>query len=293
MNINTRILAAGFLSIFLLASSAFSQEAPNSDAATLPSPGVFVFRQQFRLTEFDKNDPLGHNRDVTEYQLLTRLSYGIAKDLSVTLDAPVSLRRIDESLSTDYTDDFGLDDGLISLKWRPIKFDTGPIDTTRIAFTLGTYLPWGNPSKESGSPFSSGSFDPVVGVVMTSIRGRHGVNLGARYRLNFGDPDDGSHPEPTGPGMSHADAIYADASYVYRLYPQAFTADHSDGVYFTAELNGVYETNGDTEVLASPGLMYETQNFTLETGLQLPAYQKVDNRLSVDWVFVFGVRVQW
>jgi hypothetical protein len=277
----------------LFSSVALAQEAPNSDAATLPSPGVFMLRQQFRVTNYDSSDPLNHQRDITDYTLMTRLSYGFARDWSINFEQPITFRRIDEARSTDYNDSFGAVDGKIWLKWRPLKWDHAAIDTTRVAFTAGVSLPWGEDSERSGSSFSSNSFDPFFGVVMTHIRGRHGVNLGARYRVNFGDDDLKGHPHTVGPGMTKHDLVNLDASYVYRLWPQSFTADSHGAVYWTTELNSVIETNSDHELFLSPGLMYEASSFTLETSLQVPVWQEIEERSKTDWSWVFGVRVQW
>ena len=40
------------------------------------------------------------------------------------------------------------------------------------------------------------------------------------------------------------------------------------------ELNGLYETNGDNELLLSPGIQYVTQRWILEATVQLPVWQE-------------------
>jgi hypothetical protein len=174
-----------------------------------------------------------------------------------------------------------MDDALLTLKWRVWQHDFGPIDTSRVALIFGTSLPWGD------NDFSSGSFDPVVGAVWSLIAGRNGVNASFRYRFNSGQRD---QPYIT-PGTGGEDALFFDATYLYRLSPAEFTADNSGGAwYFITELNAVVEMSGDTTWLIAPGIMYEASRLALELSVQLPVYQHASLRPEIDYTVTIGFR---
>lgn len=261
--------------LLLLASPARSQEPVNSTAATLPAPGVCIVVERAQAIGYG-DDPTPLQRDVFDLASVTTINVGIVRDVGLSLAVPL-LHRDDGAGG----DRFGVDDGMLTLKWRLWQHDFGPIDTSRVALIFGTSLPWGV------DEFSSGSFDPVVGAVWTLIAGRHGVNASCRYRFNSGSRDE---PYIT-PGTGGEDAVFFDAAYLYRLSPAEFTVDNSGGAwYLIAELNGVAELNGDTTWLLAPGVMYEASRLALELSVQIPVYQDVSLRPEIDYTVTLGFR---
>ena len=56
-------------------------------------------------------------------------------------------------------------------------------------------------------------------------------------------------------------------------------------------MNGAYETNGDNEVLISPGILYEAVSWAFEASVQLPLARDLDHRPETDFSVLFGVRL--
>lgn len=268
--------------VALFTSHAAAQEALNMDAATQPSPGVVYLYERARMTRYNSSpvqqDGSPGADSTMRFQLDTTILAGLTKNLALVATIPIE-RREERAAGSQLDADFGLADPEILLKYRFYKSDTGGIDTLRIAAIAGAEIPSGDGN------FTSGSVDPIIGLAATVIRGRHGLNAAARYKLNTGgDRDDnlgGDGPD---------DALRYDASYLFRLAPGAWKPGSDAGLYAVAELNGLYETCGDNEILFSPGLLLEGRTWAGEIGARLPIYEDVHDRASVEWGFVAGVR---
>jgi hypothetical protein len=271
-------LAAG--AILALAPLAAAQEAMYTEAATMPSPGVFVLREQVHFFQFGTNYDAG-TRQTQYVESETGLSYGLARDWAVTFNIPVQFRWT-ESLSTGNTDyDKGVEDLDLMLKYRFYKDDSGGIDTARAALFGGASFASGD-----DSDFSSGSINPFIGVVLTIVKGRHGFDFDTSFKWNTGgDPDDNFG------GDGPSDAFRYNAAYLYRIDPPLYTSTTKGAWYVTAELNGLYETNGDNEIRFSPGLMYEGRRLALEFMAQLPFIENVRHRAELDFAIGMGVRL--
>jgi hypothetical protein len=284
---NTAILLP--LCMALAAPAAWAQEAIQTDAATQPSVGSFVLRQQIRFTSL-KNDPALHENIQSEWESRTSLSYGITPTLSITASLPLLLRerRVGpETPPERETTTFGVGDIPVMLKYRIFHRDTSPVDTTRFSLMAGAELP------SFDRPFSSESVDPIVGAVLTAIRGRHGFNQAVQYKFNTGGAVH-SHPHDRRygmmPGDGPDDALFYDSAYLFRVDPAVYTAGTHAATYAVLELNGVYETNGDNEILLSPGLLYEARTWAGEISVQFPIVQDVDRRPEVRYSVVAGLR---
>jgi hypothetical protein len=290
---------------------AIAQQPINSEAAVQPSAGHFLLREQFKYMELGR-DPTGFEREVKEYIASTELTYGLTGRLALTAYVPVIWQSVDSSLAdttggggggggggghdghggfpipTDPTaslphalgSDFGLDDITIGFKWRVYKHDFGPIDTVRIAVLGALELPTGEDA------FSSDSVDPIIGAAATYIHGRHGANASLQWKFNTGE-----HLYPVRGGMGADDALFYNASWLFRILPDHYEATTKSATYFILELNGIYETNGDDEILISPGIMYEHKHLAIELGVQLPIYQEMDHRPKTDFAVVAGIRL--
>ena len=260
------------------AGAALAQEAMYTAAATMPSPGTGIVRPQLHIYRFGEN-PTTDVESTTIYEAETSIAYGIARDFAGYLVVPLQY-EVDELENGDEDDDKGVDDLEAMLKWRFYKDDSGGLDTLRAALIVGAAFASGD-----DDDFSSGSVNPRVGAVVTSVQGRHGFNQDLSYQWNTGgDAEDNFGGE--GPD----DAIRAGSAYVYRIAPVAYTADSKGAWYLTAEVNTLYETGGDVDVRFAPGIMYEGWRWAIEVMGQLPIYQDVDERPEFEWGIGVGVR---
>jgi hypothetical protein len=258
--------------------SVLAQEAMYTAAATMPSPGVSVIREQIHYYRFGGNPNTGADH-TDQLEFLTSWQFGLDRGLSLTLDVPIEFRNTVDNDTDDR--DKGVRDIDLMLKYRVYQHDTGGIDTFRIALMGGVSFASGD-----DHDFSSQSANPHLGVVFTEVRGRHGFNQEIHYYFNTGGDEDSNYGNE-GP----ADALRLNASYLFRIAPETYTSDTKGAWYVTAELNYMYETNADHDLRFSPGLMYEGRRFAFEVMSQLPVWQDVDHRPKL--VFGIGVGVRF
>jgi len=261
----------------LAASAVHAQESPNVPAATQPSVGSFYLRERLHYVALS-DDPSPADREVDKFVSTTSLAYGLARAWSVSLEVPLAYERSDAA-GDGTTGAFGLNDLSLTVKWRPWQHDLGPVDSLRFALFGGVEVPSGD------GDFSSHSFDPFIGGVFTGIMGRHGVNAAVTYKHN-----DGRTTHTTRAGDGTADALRCDGSYLFRLRPAAYGAHTTAATYLTLEVNSLYETNGDSEVIVGPGILYEARTFAFEATLGLPVLRAADERPTTELIVALGVR---
>ncbi len=267
------------IAVLLPGQRAIGQEATNTPAATQPGVGSWYLRHRVQYLRL-RDDPSPQQRDIDKVLSTTSLTYGITRDLSATLAVPVALSVEDPSGPAGTDTDFELGDADLSLKWRPFQRDLSPVDSVRLAFFGGVEVPTGT------GDLGSDSWDPYVGSVFTTILGRHGFNQSISYKFNTGGEE---FSVVAGDGPSNA--LRYDTAYLFRLDPAEYTADTTAATYLTLELNGLYETNGDNEILFGPGLLYEARTFALEATVGLPIVQDIDHRPSTDIRVTLGFRL--
>lgn len=270
------LLAVGVAAI---ASGAAAQEAMYTEAATMPSPGVSVVRPLLNFSKFG-SDPDGQTSETERVELNTTYQYGIARAWSLRMEVPLMFEDRDSKDGTDESDS-GVEDLDLTLKWRVYKNDDVGVNTVRVALLGGAAFASGD-----DKDFSSQTINPHVGAVVTVVRGRHGFNQELTYRLNTGQDD----VENTGGGKGPDDAFYYNTAYLYRIAPSEYASDTKGAWYITAELNGLYETNGDNEIRVGPGLMYEAWDFAFELMGQLPVVSDLDERAELDFSIGAGFR---
>lgn len=271
------LLALG-LALLAPASLACGQEATNTPAATQPGVGKWYLRQRLQYLKLG-DDPSPENRDIDKVVATTALTYGIARELSATLTLPLTLSFEDPAGSAGVDTEFGAGDASLSFKWRPFQWDLNPVDSVRVAFFGGVEAPTGT------GDLGSHSWDPFAGVVFTSILGRHGFNQALSYKFNTGG-DEFNTVAGDGPD----DSLRYDTSYLFRLDPVEYSADTTAATYLTLEFNGLYETNGDNEILFGPGILYEARTFAVEATIGFPIVHDVDHRPSTDLMVTLGFR---
>lgn len=263
-----------------LTAPVFAQEPINADAAPMPSPGHVTVREQFRFVRLSLDEgPRDRQSDIDDFQMRTTVNVGLVRDVSLSLRNSVIFR--DQSFDRTSRDDReqGVGDVTLLAKWRVWRRDSGPVDTARLALLGGADI------RSGDAPFTSDAYNPIVGAAYTQISGRHGFNAALSYTFTTDGAADATYA-----GMSTADVLRYDAAYLYRLAPSAWSADTKGAWYGMVELNGVYETNGDNEILLSPGLMYEAVTWALELSVQLPVWQDIGFRAETDYTFVIGLR---
>ena len=266
-------VAVGVLS----ACRAGAQEVTHTPSATAPSPGVLMARQLAHFMRFSgsrADGPFTVNQWVSEHVI----AMGVTPDLTAMVHVPLLYRDFNEP-ATSRGESTGIGDTTLMAKYRFYQDDRGAIATTRMSLLLGVEVP----TYDEG--FSSDSFDPLVGVAVTALEGRHGWGAYLQYKWNTGDRDD-----PIDFGDQAADAVRLDGSYLYRLAPDAYTATTQASSYLMLEVNGRYETNGDWEVLFSPGVLYEAKRWAVEVSVRVPVAQALDHRPEPRWGLTVGVR---
>ena len=259
--------------------AACAQEAMYTQAATMPAPGNFIIREQIHFFQYGQN-PVSGEKQEDLYVLENSLSVGLARALAVTITVPVVVKET--TLATgDGEWDYGVEDIDIMFKYRVYMDNTGGVDTTRIAILGGADVTSGD-----NRDFASQSVNPMIGAVFTKVMGRHGINQDLMYTFNTG----GTAGRNNG-GEGPDDALAFNSAYVYRIDPVAYTADSQGAWYVTAEINGLYETNGDVELRWSPGFMYEGRRFGFEVMAQFPLWNDLSERAELDLGLGVGVRL--
>ncbi len=278
---NARLAGAAGLLVAALGLPALGQEAMYTQAATTASPGTFILREMVHFYRFGFNPQNGDER--TEKIIVdTSLQIGLARGFSLTVETPYEITRRELPEPPAGPGNSDLDSGIrdvdLTLKYRIYQDDSGGIDTLRVALFGGVMIDTPGLDEINAHPH--------VGVVLTKVFGRHGVNFDTSYTLTTGgDRDDNFFG-----GEALADAWKYNAAYLYRLWPDAFESDSTGALYFTAELNGTVETNGDNDLKFSPGLMFEGRRFGLEIMGQVPVYTNVTHRGELDFGIGVGVR---
>jgi hypothetical protein len=263
----------------LLIPDAAGQQSSDMPAAVQPGFEVPIVRQLVKYRRYDDPRPAGFGQiDGLEYE--TTLAYGVGRYSAVMVHVPTMFYDLENPAADPEADGFGIDDIDLMFQHRFYQEDVGPIETRRAVLLAGVEVP----TYDEG--FSSESFDPLLGVAYTRIDGRHGFNASALWKFNTGT-DDGFAIEF---GDLKHDALQLDGSYLYRLAPEAYTAETLGSHYAQLQLLGRYETNGDMQLMFAPGWMYEGRQWAFEATVHLPVWQELDQRADLEWGVNLGLR---
>lgn len=262
-----------------LSPAASAQEAINTIAPTQPAVAGVITKTQLRFTKFG-SDPTGLDRSGSEMRIENDLIVGVTPKLSLSFSVPLVHRSMSLRNSDDNLNATGFGDLALTFKYRIWQQDPGPVDTRRLALYAGTIAPTGD------SDLSPQAWNPYIGAVFMAITGRHGFNQSASWTFTTGSMDD-----PVSVGQSLADVLSLDSAYLYRIEPVAYSSDFVASLYGVLELNTTWETNGDLEILFSPGLLYEAPSFAIEAGIQVPLVSEIDHRMKTDISIVVGLRI--
>jgi hypothetical protein len=265
--------------IVSLTSAARAQTPIFSFGAMQPSTGTGVLHEMLLYRKLGDHPRTGE-RGADEYIALTQIAYGIRSDIGLQIDVPVVYRDIDGGNRGDDDDNLNIADSSVLIKYRIYQQDPAPTETIRFSLVGGLQIP-GNSDYTMDA--SSDALDPIIGAVFSTVRGRHGFNADLLYEFYTGDDED----------EGASDSVHYGASYLFRISPQAYTAQSSGSLYAVAELDGFYDTNGDNELFFSPGLMYESRKYTLDAGLMIPIWQDLDYRAETEIIVAIGVRLSF
>lgn len=270
--------AAAVVAVLGACAAAHAQQGTTAEATPQPGKDRFSFRQTLHVISF-RDDPSDLDRSGTELRATTNVVYGLTGSVALSFSLPLVYRYTDFGDGSD-SNDKGIADPTLLVRWRVWQDDSAAVDTRRIVLLAGMELPSGD------DPFTSDSFDPIIGAVYSMISGKHGFNASLQWKFTTGGMRD-----PISPGETTADLLRYDAAYLYRLAPEVYAADTAASVYAQLELNGYYETNDDHEVFLSPGLLYEGTTWAAEISVQLPVARRLDHRPERDWILVVGFRL--
>ncbi|MEM7627591.1 MAG: hypothetical protein AAF333_18500 [Planctomycetota bacterium] len=273
------VFAGVFAFAAFLPPSAYAQQSTDMPAAVQPGWEVFVVRQETQYMRMDDPRPDGFG-SIDMFEFETTLAYGLGRTSALMVHVPLMYWDLEDATPAPDAQGFGVDDITVMYQHRFYREDVGPIETRRAVLLTGLEVP----SFDEG--FSSESFDPLIGVAYTRIDGRHGLNASALWKFNTNANDDFEIEF----GDSSADALKLDGSYLYRLDPEAYTAQTTGSHYFQAQALGRYETNGDWQVMFAPGWMYEGRQWAFEATVHLPVLQELDSRAELEWGVNLGVR---
>lgn len=272
--ITTRSIVAGPLVVLTalggLSTATHAAGLHTNVALTPPLDGT-ILRLQFRYTRLF-NDPTSLDREVHLSVQPITLVYGATPNLALIGTLPIIHRKI-EFGSGATKRDTGIGDIPLLVKYRFFQ-DDKPQQTTRWAMIGGAEVP------TFDDPFSSESFDPIIGTVWTHQRLDWWIDWDVLYKFN------------TAGGIAGDDEIRADVAASLTLLSGESVNRGPWSLYAIGEINAKYITDGSAQVFASPGIQLFTSRWVVEAGVQLPVYQDMKSpRLETDFTFVLSVRI--
>jgi len=258
------------------ATSSSAQSPIIGFGAMQPAKGHFYTHVMPFYRQFDGNEST-QDRDVRQVSIAAQVSYALLSNVAVTLDVPFYFNHLDPSSIATGDSSTGFGDMSLLAKWRFWQHDTGPTDTLRLALLGGIQIPGGTTSYLDST---EEGWNPLLGAVFSAVQGRHGGNFSALWEFNT---EGESQPEG---------GLRCDLSYLFRLAPEAYGEETSHAAwYLVAELNGLYETNGNQQLFFSPGLMYEATWYTLDISVMLPVVQELKDRPDLEIAVGVGLRL--
>jgi hypothetical protein len=248
----------------------------NTDVALTPHKGGSIFRLQYSYSEADGRDQV---QQVNTSGVRATYVFGLKQNLALFLSVPYANSQVDRLVpelgrieeAHDGIADFG-----VMAKYRFWQHDPRPLETARWAVLGGLNV------RSGDSDFSSDSYDPILGTVFTWRRDRNLLNADVIYQFN------------TGRDRHRHDVLRYDLAHSYRIFPASSERVTNYEWNAVTELNGRYTADGSHEVFLSPGLQLVTEQWVLETSIQLPVIQDLaGNGPETEYRLVVGLRFQW
>ena len=264
--------------LVLLCSAHANAAGINTDTGLLPREGGSIFRLQFRYTDIE-HDPSPANRRIRNYSVPLTVVYGLREDTSLFFTAPYIHRDVDftdpDSGRRSKTTSDGIGDLTFFVKRRFWRKDA-VLGTFRWAGIGGIQL------RSGDREFSSDSYDPLVGTVVSWVEGRHWLDADLVYQFN------------TGRDAAGIDSVRYDLAYSYRLFPEQYGPGQSWEFRPVAELNGEYGVDGSHRLFLSPGLQFTKGRVTVEASIELPVVQHLTgSQPDEKFRLVIGMRLHF
>lgn len=267
------------------------------DTALPVTEGEGIIRVQASYIS-STNDPSSQNRKLTVSMSSLALGYGMTDRLAVFAIAPI----IDKELKSnaEKRDSSGLGDISLITRYTLWKSDRQG-ETLRVAPFAAIKTPTGNDNEKDSmgrlpQPLQpgSGSWDPSIGVILTSQTLQRQIDASASYTFNTKAND-----------FKFGDMARFDLSYQHRLWPRALEKGVPAFVYGVMESNliwqgkneadGVDDSNsGGTTWYLTPGIQYVTKRSVVEGAVQIPVVQELNgDALKNDFVGIISFRANF
>ena len=269
-------VAVLFTLILTWSGSAWTQAFPiHSDVALQPAEDQWIYRTQLRLRDFEIDGTTPH----TEGHALINsqvLVYGYTSRLSMILAAPGVYRDLDTP--TGGRDDFGVGDFRFIVRHQPWK-KLGKMTSESFTVLAGLEIP------SYDTPFSSRSWDPLLGATYSWRKDRRGFDADLVYQFNTENDRD----------FESGDLLRIDTALQYRLHPIQYRSDTRWSLSAILEINGEFRGKAkqnsrrlpqteSQQIFISPGLVWAGKESRFELGLQIPVYQEVGNLAPEDTI---------
>jgi len=271
----------------------------NSSVALTPFKGQKIIRVQGKYTR-KSDDPSVMNRDIRILMLPATLVYGFTEKFSGFVVAPFIGKKLHTTLPVGRVkrSSSGVGDITLLGKYRVWKLDKRG-KTTRAALLGGLKLPTGrsNISDSLGSlprPLQpgSGSWDPIIGAVVTRQTLDDEWDLSSTYKINT------NHR-----GYRFGNLLKYTVAYQKRILPHELP---EKGLYrqvnAVLELNGEWATkdrtggtsvanSGGHTIYLSPGMQWVSKRMILEFSVQVPIIQYLNGaQVEADYTAVLSAR---
>lgn len=260
-------LCACLACCWLRPGAAWAQAFPlNTNVALQPAEGQWLYRTQVRWRRADV-DATAPNTTVDTLGQTHTLVYGWSHRWSSVVTVPTVYRDVDGP-GRDSTV-YGVGDVRLLARYQVWKRQA------HLASQEWTML-GGLEVPTKDKPFSSGSWDPILGTVYTWRKGKYGFDGDLVYQANT-DNDR---------SVERGDVFRYDAAVQRRLWPDAFTSETRWTLTGLLEVNGEVQQEaklggrriGPTDghqVFVGPGIVLGGLRSWIELGVQVPVYQDV------------------
>ena len=259
---------------------AWSQAFPiNSNVALQPAEGQIIYRTQLRYRNFDID---GSNSELKVWTQSNLLVYGWTSRFSSVLGIPLRYRELDNPASDDH--DFGIGDINFLLRYK-LWSKLAHLESKSLTVIGGVQIP------SYDDPFSSRSWDPVIGSVYSWRKNRHGADTDLLFQYNTQNDRD----------LQEGLSLRYNLNYQYRVWPMSYKNDTKWSLSGLLELNGNYQDEGKQngrrmdesnshQLFLSPGVVLSGKRTRYEAGVQFPVVQDIGDFAADDKTrFVAGV----
>ena len=288
------------LQTFIMFTSTFA--APITFNTALPvAKGEGIFRIQTKYIR-STDDPGPLDRELNVWALPVVGVYGITEKLAVFGIVPVLDKKldVDTPMGRKTRSTSGLGDITFLARYTIWKKD-GPGRTLRIAPFFGLEVPTGEDKKRDSLgrlpqtlQLGSGSWDPLLGIVITRQTLDWQIDASASYKFNI-----------EANNFEFGDIARLDLSYQHRILPRKLEFGVPAFVYAVLEnsltwqdnnkVDGVDDRNsGGASWFLTPGIQYVSKRFVAEAAVQLPVVQDLNGEaLENDFTAILSFRVNF